>query len=176
MHSAPSSTYLLRQAWITFNQAGVLLAHDAPSPGRDSLPRPAPSAPRYVSHHWLHGALGTYASPPTDLSDSSPAALDTCHLSPLAQEMPLELPRRVFDPVRHRQHRHAAGTNLMSRWTPGQECPPGAAARGTWGRRGPLDSSIPPTTTPAALLNHTRTHCPGLPWPRGQALLDHGIC
>jgi hypothetical protein len=138
-------------------QAGVLLAHDARSPGRDSLPRPAPSAPRYVSHHWLHGVLGIfYASPPLDLSDSSPAELDTCHLSSLAQEMPLELPRRVFDPVRHLQHRHAAGTNLMSRWTPGQECPPGAAAKGDVGPSWAI-GQFTLTPTPAALLTPSHT-------------------
>ena len=82
------------------------------------------------------------------------------------------------DPRRHRQHRHAAGVALLSRWTPGPTCPLGTAAEGDVGYRTaqpppphPPSLSLitdPPHTTPALTIHG--------PSPRGgQALPDHGI-
>jgi hypothetical protein len=97
----------------------------------------------------------------------------------------------AYSPPSHQQHCHAAGAFLMSRWTPGMACPPGAAAVGDvgyWTAQPPLPPPFPsPPLHPFAKLTahahthtpthtHTHTHLRG-PWPsllRGQALLDRG--
>ena len=84
----------------------------------------------------------------------------------------------AYDPLRHRQHRHAAGVALMSRWTPGLTSPLGAAAEGDVGYRTaqppPSHPPSPPRLTNPLHTTHALTiHGPS---PRGgQALPDHGI-
>ena len=84
----------------------------------------------------------------------------------------------AYDPLRHRQHRHAAGVALTSRWTPGLTCPLGAAAEGDVGYRTAQPPSPKPPyplrlTNPPHTIHTFTIHGPS---PRGgQALPDHGI-
>jgi hypothetical protein len=84
----------------------------------------------------------------------------------------------AYDPLRHRQHRHAAGVALTSCWTPGLTCPLGAAAEGDVGYRTaqpppPQPPYIPRLTNPPHTIHTFTIHGPS---PRGgQALPDHGI-
>ena len=84
----------------------------------------------------------------------------------------------AYDPLRHRQHRHAAGVALMSRWTLDLTSPLGAAAEGDVGyRTAQPPPSHPPSPSRLTNLSHT-IHALTIHGPSpqgGQALPDHGI-
>ena len=141
--------------------------------------------PRRAAGVHSHLTLSHASHHPTNLSDSPPAGMDTCCLSPLEQETPSEPPRWSVlpSPPPAASPRCWVLLDVSSDVRVG--VPPRCCRRGgTWAlglHNHPPPHSIPPHTNPPRTPYHTNTHSlsplltnPG-PLTRGQAQLDRGI-